>query len=286
MKKKIPWWTKIPVKMVWSRLPFRYGFWRRIGVFRHGFMDNPRYVYNVFSRHWTRVEFPRKSAGCQALELGCGDSLASCQVAAAHDVGKCYLVDVGRFATMDMGFYKALAVALRQEGIGVRDVAQCKSVPEMLSILNAEYLTDGLRSLKAIPSGSVDFIWSQAVLEHVRRSEFLDTMKELRRILRPDGVMSHRVDLRDHLQEALNNLRFSQRLWESSIMSRSGFYTNRIRYGEMLELMRRAGFVAQVVGVDRWKKLPTPRKRLAAEFRSLPEDDLLVSGFDVVLKPS
>ncbi len=286
MKKQIPWWTKIPVKMVWSRLPFRYGFWRRIGVFRHGFMDNPGYVYNVFSRHWSRVDFARKGTGCQALELGCGDSLASCQIAAAHDIRKCYLVDVGRFATMEMDFYKALAAALRQEGIQVGDVERCTSVPEMLSLLNAEYLTNGLQSLKAIPSGSVDFIWSQAVLEHVRRSEFPETMKELRRILRPDGVMSHRVDLRDHLQEALNNLRFPRNVWESPLMSRSGFYTNRIRYGEMLEMMQQAGFDAQVVGVDRWNKLPTPRKKLAAEFRSVPEDDLLVSGFDVVLKPS
>jgi len=285
MKRLLPWWSKIAIKMAWSRLPFRYGFWRRMGVFRHGFMDNPKYVYDVFSSHWSRVEFPRKQAGCQALELGCGDSLASCQIAAAHNIRKCYLVDVGRFATMEMGFYQRLAEALRSEGIQVRDVAQCGSVPEMLSLLNAEYLTEGLRSLKAIPSGSVDFIWSQAVLEHVRRSEFLDTMKELRRILHPEGVMSHRVDLRDHLQEALNNLRFSQRLWESPLMAQSGFYTNRIRYGEMLELMQKAGFVTQVVGVDRWKTLPTPRSRLAAEFRSVPDDDLLVSGFDVVLKP-
>src|SRR5687767_5319765 len=140
MKKQIPWWTKIAIKIVWSRLPFRYGFWRRMGVFRHGFMDNPKYVYNVFSSHWSRVEFARKREGCQALELGCGDSLASCQIAAAHDVRKCYLVDVGKFATMKMDFYTALADALRRDGIQVRDVAQCKSVSEMLSVLNAEYL--------------------------------------------------------------------------------------------------------------------------------------------------
>lgn len=254
-------------------------------MFKHGFMDNPRYVYDVFLSHWSRVNFARKHTGCQALELGCGDSLASCQIAAAHNVKKCYLVDVGKFATMEMDFYKTLSNSLRRDGVQVRDVENCASVTEMLIALNAEYLTEGLRSLKAIPSGSVDFIWSQAVLEHIRRSEFLDTMKELRRILHPEGAMSHRVDLRDHLQEALNNLRFPHKAWESSLMSNSGFYTNRIRYSQMLEMMQLAGFQTQVTGVDRWNKLPTPRKKLAEEFRSVPEDDLLVSGFDVILKP-
>ena len=42
---------------------------------------------------------------------------------------------------------------------------------------------------------------------------------------------------------------------------------------------------ADVVNVERWKTLPTPRGRLAQEFQSLPDEDLLVSGFDVVLRP-
>lgn len=220
------------------------------------------------------------------MELGCGDSLASCQLAAAHGVEKYYLVDAGRFASMDMALYKSVAKKLRFKGMAIPDIEQCESVPAMLDTMRSAYLTDGLRSLQSIESKSVDFIWSQAVLEHVRCDEFPQTMTELRRILRDDGIMSHRVDLRDHLASALNNLRFPGWLWESSFMANSGFYTNRIRYGEMIECMRLAGFDVQVSRLDRWDTLPTPRSSMAPEFRGLPEEDLLVSGFDVVMRPA
>jgi hypothetical protein len=33
-----------------------------------------------------------------------------------------------------------------------------------------------------------------------------------------------------------------------------------------------------------WKTLPTPRRKMAQEFATLPEDDLKVSDFDVLLR--
>ena len=43
-------------------------------------------------------------------------------------------------------------------------------------------------------------------------------------------------------------------------------------------------FECHLPRVIRWEKLPTPRAKLHASFRHLPEEDLLVSGFDVVLR--
>lgn len=286
MKNSIPWWLKVPVKIVWSRLPMQYSFWKKLGLFNHGLMDNPEYVSNVFNMHWNRVDFPRKREGCNAMELGCGDSLASCQIARSLNVKKYYLVDAGSFASMDMNLYKSVARRLRVKGVPVQDVDACHSVAEMLSMMNSEYMTEGLRSLKAIPDKSVDFIWSQAVLEHIRSGEFRETMRELRRIVRHDGVLSHRVDLRDHLGGALNNLRFPEKWWESRFMSSSGFYTNRIQFNAMVDCMRSEGFDVDVINVTRWEKLPTPRNKLSREFQSIPDDDLLVNGFDVVLRPA
>jgi hypothetical protein len=108
-------------------------------------------------------------------------------------------------------------------------------------------------------------------------------LRELRRIQRQDGVSSHRVDLRDHLGGALNNLRFRERTWESGFVSRSGFYTNRIRYTEMLKLFREAGFEVEVTNVERWTHVPTACHKMATPFRDLSEEELTVSGFDVLL---
>lgn len=137
----------------------------------------------------------------------------------------------------------------------------------------------------AIPDASVDFIWSQAVLEHIRRAEFPEFMAETRRVLKPEGVCSHRIDLKDHLGGSLHNLRFFEAVWESRFMSDSGFYTNRLRYGELLDIFRAAGFAVHVTDRREWNAPPIRRDKLAEPFRGLSEDDLSVSEFGVVLRP-
>ena len=99
MRTGVPWWAKIFLKVIWSRLPIPYGLWKQIGIFRHGFMERPDYVSSVFMRHWSRVEFPRKSGGFTAMELGCGDSLASCLIGRSLGASAYYLVDAGEFAS-------------------------------------------------------------------------------------------------------------------------------------------------------------------------------------------
>ena len=81
-------------------------------------------------------------------------------------------------------------------------------------------------------------------------------------------------------------MRFSTRLWESNWVANSGFYTNRLRYSEMIKLFKQAGFDVQTVSINRWTSSPTPRRLMSIEFQSLSEEDLLVKEFDVLLRPS
>jgi SAM-dependent methyltransferase len=218
------------------------------------------------------------------LELGPGDSLFSAMLAKAHGAGLCWLVDTGDFAVRDLAAYRAMARHLTACGLASPAMDDIRSLEDLLARCGARYLTDGVASLRQIPTGSVDFVWSQAVLEHVRRRDFDAMLAETRRILRPGGLCSHRIDLQDHLGGALNNLRFSERLWESDWFARSGFYTNRLRFGELVERCRRAGFAVETREVERWPRLPTPRERLAAPFRDLPDDELRVLGCDLILR--
>ena len=82
----------------------------------------------------------------------------------------------------------------------------------------------------------------------------------------------------------MNNLRFTDATWEGDLFRKSGFYTNRIRFGEMVALFDRAGFDCKFPRVVRWDAIPTPRAKLNEAFRYVPDDDLLVCGFDVVLR--
>ena len=51
-------------------------------------------------------------------------------------------------------------------------------------------------------------------------------------------------------------------------MANSGFYTNRIRYSEMLELFKEARFEAEVVSIKRWDRLPIERSKLSPGFKT------------------
>jgi SAM-dependent methyltransferase len=281
---RIPWQGKIALKLLLARLPIKYQSWSKIGIFKHGAMKEPKYALQVFTTHFERARsLLATDKRLVGLELGPGDSLSGAILGASFGLDRVLLVDVGRFAANTFSTYDALIQFLSSRDIPMERYSGCSTLHELLSSSNAAYLTGGLQDLQNIPDGSVDFVWSQAVLEHIRRAEFLPTMRELRRVLARGGVASHRIDLADHLGGALNNLRFRRQLWESATWSSSGFYTNRIRYREMLDLFHEAGFASDVVHTDRWKELPTPLRKLDREFRDKPGEDLLVSGFDVIL---
>lgn len=284
LSKRLPWQAKIAAKVVLARIPLGYHLWKRVGAFRLGAMELPEYAVRVFKTHFDVVDFPAKSGGFVALELGPGDSLSSGLIARTCGASKTYLVDVGPFASPDVGVYKRLESYLRGLGLQPPILDSCSTLDDVKQACGIEYLTEGLASLGKVPSQSVDFIWSHAVLPHVRRHDFLPTFVELRRIQRPGGVSSHTMAMSDILGGNLNDLRFSSRVWESPFMVKSGFYTNRIRYNELMSIFHQAGFEPQTLDVRRWPSLPTPKSCMAPEFAALSDDELCVSGVDVLLR--
>jgi SAM-dependent methyltransferase len=279
----MPWWAKVAAKVVMARLPVSYERWRQLGVFRHGEMLDPDYAIRVFDRHYDRVKatLPPDFA---VLELGPGDSLATAVIAAARGASQVYLVDAGAFASMEgVAGYNALAERLASLGMPVKG-APFASVQAMLAATNATYLTEGLSSLSGLPDRSFDLVFSQAVLEHVALGEFDVTMREMYRVQKPGTATSHRVDLQDHLAHSLNSLRFSRAVWESKLMSSSGFYTNRLRASQVLDAIRRAGYQVELYAPDEWPTLPLPKRKMHPDFARLAEDDLRVRGLDVVAR--
>ena len=284
MKSAVPWWTKVAAKILLSRLPAGYRVWERLGLFVHGAMDDPAYAWRVVSEHIGRAGWSDLD-GRVVVELGPGDSLATAVIARTLGARETWLVDAGRFARLELAPYVRLAQFLRSKGLTPPAIETFASVEEMLDACGARYETTGLSALSKIPTSQVHLVFSQAVLEHVRRREFAGLLQEMRRILRPDGVASHQIDLKDHLAASLNSLRFAERTWESEFMARSGFYTNRLRRAEIVERFEAAGFTTHVEGVKRWTVLPLPRTALDTAFRGMPDEELTVSQFDIVARP-
>lgn len=285
-RQRLPWQLKMMSKILLSRLPFSYGLWKKMSLFKHGDMDQPAYATRVIRSHFDRVHFSRKEGGFVALELGPGDSLYSAIVFHALGAKAVHLIDIDSYAEKDFEKYKCMIDYLERSGYSLGSLKSAESVPQLLKMMNCQYHCSGLSSLSKLPDASVDFICSQAVLEHIRLSELDRHLIAMRRVLRSDGVCSHRIDLKDHLGGALNNLRFTRSVWESNIFAGSGFYTNRVRFKNMLERFRKAGFDIEHVECDFFESIPIERSDLADDFRGVDDEDLMISGFDVVLRPA
>jgi SAM-dependent methyltransferase len=273
------WFFKILAKILITQLRLPRRLFKEIGIFRHGAMDNCDYARRIYELHKNALCIPSKGSPV-IMELGPGDSVYTA-IFAFNDGMSSILVDSGPYAESRLTGY-----IRRVESDPPHDSGESKAPKDFgwLTDFNSQYLTGGLTSLRRIDGGSVDFIFSNAVLEHVLYDEFDEVVLELFRILRPGGRCSHRVDLKDHLDRGLNNLRFPARVWESKVFRNSGFYTNRLRYSEILRKFESAGFTIVDSTLERWEELPISRSRLASEFRAVPIDELRVSGFSFIAK--
>jgi SAM-dependent methyltransferase len=269
------WALKIVAKLILARLPVPYALWKSVGAFRHGRMDSVEYPIKIFNLHLQRAYPQGLPSGAVVLELGPGDSIASAVIGCAYGVRRTYLVDSGNFASKKVAFYKKLASNMRKRGLNIPDLENATSFEDVMLICHAEYLTNGISSLGQMPSGSIDFVWSHSVLEHVKKNDVERLLQELKRVLKPGAISSHNIDFQDHLDGALNNLRFSDRVWESSFFAKSGFYTNRIPAVTMHGMFKAAGFEIRQEGFGKWPALPTARKHMHADYQGYRDEDLI-----------
>jgi SAM-dependent methyltransferase len=277
------WAAKILAKVVLSRLPVPYARWSRLGMFRHGSMDDAGYALGVFHQHASRAFPLGVPKDLVMLELGPGDSVASALIGYAHGA-RTYLVDIAPFADRRVETYKAIAAHLASQGLAVPSLDRARTLDDVLKACRAEYLTDGVESLRQLADGSVDLVWSHAVLANVRKADLETLIGQTRRILKPGGLASHHIDFRDQLDRGLSALRLPEGLWEWDFLARSGFYTNRVRAVTMGRLFRAAGFEVEKEELDRWPSLPIARRSLNAEFQAYTDAELLVTRSRILLR--
>jgi SAM-dependent methyltransferase len=98
-----------------------------------------------------------------------------------------------------------------------------------------------------LEAGSVDFLFSQAVLEHVDDLEF--TYKQMHRWLRQGGFASHEIDFRSHdiIQPWNAHLSFSDIAWRA-VRGRWTYMLNRASLSVHLSLLEHTGF--RIVNID------------------------------------
>lgn len=98
-------------------------------------------------------------------------------------------------------------------------------------------------------TNDVDFIYSNACIEHVRNVESL--FSNLFRVLKSGGIMVHQIDLRDHydFNKPLDYLMLSDEEWEAQDHPDDS-YTNRLRVDDYRDILmqyphRKLTFISQ-----------------------------------------
>jgi len=195
-------------------------------------------------------------------------------------------VSIERLARLRGDLEKEAGRTLREPGM-----PNVGSATELEDRFGIAYLAPRDARATGLDAGSVDFISSTNTLEHVPEDDLVPILAESRRLLRPDGVMSSRIDLRDHFCDVdarlspYNFLRYSDRTWRL-VNSKLG-YQNRLRRPDYLSAFAEAELSIVAENVTR------PDEGLAAlraldldpRFRAYPLDELAVQALVVVARP-
>lgn len=143
---------------------------------------------------------------------------------------------------------------------------------------------DQPETFRDIRDSSVDFILSQAVLEHV--DDLQRVYKVLYRLLKPGGIMSHQIDLKSHRTDGEWNQHwtYSDEEWRHKQTPRL-YPINRLPHSVHIALLRETGFR---ILYDQKFIRPNilDKSQLAPRFKKLPSEDLTISGaFIQAMKP-
>jgi SAM-dependent methyltransferase len=184
----------------------------------------------------------REHGARTVLEFGAGKNLAQNIYLSSLGVSQT-LVDLNPMLDLDL-VNRAIADVARLDGrIADTPVSSRDELKRRFSI---DYVAPLDLTRSGFPEGSFDACISTNTLEHIPREVIRAMLVELRRILRPGGIISAKIDYGDHYASTDRNitrgnyLRFAERDWARH--NHANHYQNRMRHGHYAQLAREAGF--------------------------------------------
>jgi SAM-dependent methyltransferase len=225
------------------------------------------------------------------FEFGAGWDLAIPLAFAMLGIGRQIVIDIRPSARPELvsetiAAFERLRPELEETaGRSLRDLGgPIASVAELELRFGIRYLAPCDARATGLPAGSVDFVSSTDTCEHIPEPDLAAIFAECRRLLRPGGAFSCRIDLQDHYAyfdhslSRYNFLRFSDRTW--ALVNSPIHFQNRLRAPEYLGLVRDAGFelvVDNPSGPSEQGRAELRELPLAERFRGYSIDDLGVT---------
>lgn len=233
-------------------------------------------------------------------EFGAGWDLAVPLAYALLGVGEQVLVDIRPSARVELvnhtiASFERLRPELEETaGRPLRALGgPVASVAELEPRLGIRYLAPCDARDTGLPSESVELISSTDTCEHIPAADLAEIFAECRRLLRPGGVFSCRIDLQDHysyFDRSLSRyhfLRFGDPVW--ALVNSPLHFQNRLRSPEYLRLVREAGFeivVENPSGPNEEGRAQLADLPLAERFRAFSIDELGVTILSFVARPA
>jgi len=304
---------QIPIKcLIHGIITFLPGMhnWRTKGT---GGTNESRYCYSVWLRHLVMAKKNHLNINPEIVaELGPGDSLGIGLAALLSGARKYYAFDIVKHSSLKKNleiFDELVELFERRENIPDTNEFP-KIVPPLDSYkFPTEILTDDRlkQSLKdsrieeirrallninssespiiykvpwydidVLDKGSVDMIFSQAVLEHIDDLE--DCYQKMYEWLKPSGFISHTIDFKSHglAKDWNGHWCYSDILWKL-IRGKRPYLLNREPLSTHIKLLHKVGFkIKTVLKIKKQSKLTI--KDFSKRFQYLSEDDFTTSS--------
>lgn len=291
------------IKGLLIRVPMINGLYRRRG--HTGGTDSAEYCLNIWLSHLNSLlmagvyQYPRT-----LLEYGPGDSVGVGLAFLLMGGQRYYAIDYLPYANTERNLFimNELISLLKSSDLFLKypAIRNLLSESDQAGFINSTRIdllsksvqeNDGHYFLNivsekgsSIPNviGSVDFIISQAVLEHAKDVDMIhgDSYK----MLTPDGYISHKIDHRSHTMSDWWNghWQYSDAVWRFAC-SRRAFTINRYTSTEHIEKIKAAGF--QIVRIETTQeKNGLPISKFNKTFQTMTLEDYQTSGTYILAK--
>jgi SAM-dependent methyltransferase len=243
------------------------------------------------------------------FEVGSGHELISPLGWFLHGVEKVHSVDLNRRLDLEI-FGESLKIVrdydsnkLHEEYFEGVDsslfdsrmhllVKHAEDPEAFMSSAKINYLAPADAANVPLSDSSVDIHFSNTVFEHIPPDILLNILEEAKRILKPQGLLLHNIDLSDHFAHTdpkihnINFLKYSKLVWHFLAGNRFA-YCNRLRASEFRELFAGAGLeiLAEVIVIDPNAESALNRSfQVNKVFKSYSKEDLCTTSITLLAR--